>query len=403
MRWFLRLSLSLVLTTLGFAQSKTFVYTADTLGGSISIYFLNPSTGALIQTGNSPVAFDTPGFLAPALGGRFLVVSGGTCAVCGIATFGINPTNGALEGGKGFSQVGSVIFQGAEVITDPSGATLYAGGSVQPGNGTNTGVLDALRVNSDGSLTQLGSPFAFGQNFNPGALAVDPHGRWVFAVAEVFENSAVQQFLFSIKRSSTGALEGAAGAPVNITDQKCHNVDVLPSIAIDPQGKNLFLACDAASSQNPAADFTGVQDYSIDQTTGQLSRRNFIATRTGFQAAAVDRQGWRVFSTSEGSDVVEVFDFNRFIDSLGVLNGGAQYKTGSQPNGVAVDPTNRFVYVTNGTFCYPKGIGPGCMNNSSANINGYFFNYPKGTLTPLAGSPFPSKQGVRGMIFVTVP
>jgi hypothetical protein len=34
-----------------------------------------------------------------------------------------------------------------------------------------------------------------------------------------------------------------------------------------------------------------------------------------------------------------------------------------------------------------------CTNSSSGNISGYAFNYTQGTLTKLAGSPFPSGTG----------
>jgi DNA-binding beta-propeller fold protein YncE len=175
---------------------------------------------------------------------------------------------------------------------------------------------------------------------------------------------------------------------------------VLPNIAIDPQGKNLFVSCNPLG----AATFEGIQVYGINQTTGVPERIYSFATQHLFEALSSDRQGWRVFATSEETNLVEPFDFNRNVDAIQLLNGGILYHTGSQPNGVAVDPSNRFVYVTNGSFCFPKQIANGnCTNSSSGNISGYAFNYTQGTLTNLPGSPFPSGAGTRSMIFVQVP
>jgi hypothetical protein len=58
-------ALSLVLSTAAWAQSKTFVYTANTLDNSISIYRFNSHTGDLVPSGGSP-------FNLNSLVGRFM-------------------------------------------------------------------------------------------------------------------------------------------------------------------------------------------------------------------------------------------------------------------------------------------------------------------------------------------
>jgi 6-phosphogluconolactonase (cycloisomerase 2 family) len=391
------LSLSIALSTAAWAQSKTFVYTANTLDSSISIYTFNSHTGALVPSGDSPFKTDTPGYLASALDDKFLVVSGGTCPGCGLQTFSINHGNGDLKPAHAYGSIGVIAYSGTQIATDATGRTLYAEGEI-PGS-IHIAVLDPLRVNSDGSLTRLGNFFAFppGTGFGSaqGALAVDPKGRWVFTV----QPFNTEENLFAITRNSDGSL-GSAVSTVNITQQKCENNIVLPHIAIDPQGKNLFISCDAT----PSTGFTGLQAYAINQETGALTRDNSFASHLTFEALSSDRNGWRIFATSEESNVVEVFHFDRETHTIATMNGGITYKTGKQPNGVVVDPKNKFVYVTNGSFCYPQQVAAGsCVNASSSNISGYSFNYAKGTLTPIPGSPFPSEAGTRGMIFVTVP
>ena len=241
--------------------------------------------------------------------------------------------------------------------------------------------LDTLHVNADGSLTQVGTPFSFSAGFNTSGqapLAVDPKGRWVFALVADSNN---QQQLFSITRHSDGSL-GNVGNGSSLFNQKCNSNLVLPKIAIDPQEKIFSFPAILWG----AATFEGIQVYGINQTTGVLERVNSFATQHLFEALSSDRQGWRVFAVSEETNLVEPFAFNRNVDAIQLLNGGILYHTGSQPNGVAIDPSNRFVYVTNGSFCCPKQIANGnCTNTSSGNISGYAFNYTRGTLTNLAG------------------
>lgn len=393
--------LSAMALVFGFSMAAsaqtTFAYTANTLGSSISIYKLNTTTGALTQTGGSPFQNDSPAYLASSASGKFLVVSGGSCPGCGLQTFSINPTTGALTFSHSYEQIGAVSFPVGQVSNDATGATIYTQGTTISG-GVSSGVLDALHVNTDGSLTQIGTPFSYGTGIGngEGPIAVDPKGRWAFAIAS--GNSS--ETLFSIVRNTDGSLGGQAATPVNLTQQLCNTNIVASQIAIDPQGKNLFISCNASGS----ATFNGIQVYGINQTTGALSRIDSFNTQHSFEALSSDRQGWRVFADTEESNLIEPFDFNRNVDQISLLNGGILYHTGSQPNGVVVDPANKFVYVTNGSFCFPKQVANGnCTNTSSGNISGYSFNYTQGTLANLSGSPFASGAGTRSMIFVQVP
>ena len=392
---------AVLVCSFGFATAasaqSTFVYTANTLGSSISIYKMNTTTGVLTASGGSPFQNDQPAYMASTAGGKFLVVSGGQCPGCGLQTFAINPSTGALTLSHAYESIGAVSFQSTQIVSDAGGTTIYAQGPIQ--NGTFTTALDALHVNADGSLTQVGTPFSFGAGLNTSGqapLAVDPKGRWVFALVA---DSNQQQELVSIARNADGSL-GNVGNGASLFNQKCNSNLVLPNIAIDPQGKNLFISCNPLG----AATFEGIQVYGINQTTGVPERINSFATQHLFEALSSDRQGWRVFAVSEETNLVEPLDFNRNVDAIQLLNGGILYHTGAQPNGVAVDPANKFVYVTNGSFCFPKQIANGnCTNSSSGNISGYAFNYTQGTLTNLAGSPFASGAGTRSMIFVQVP
>jgi 6-phosphogluconolactonase (cycloisomerase 2 family) len=385
--------------TVASAQT-TFAYTANTLAGqsgTISIYKLNTTTGALAPSG-AQFPDNDPAYLASTTGGKFLVVSRVDCPTCGLETLAINLTTGALTFSHSYEQIGAVSFDGGQIATDATGETLYADGLIlNPPN--ITGILEALKVNADGSITPVGTPFSFpnGVGDGIGPLAVDPKGRWVFALAT---NSTSGELLFAIPRNADGSLGATFASRIIISDQKCNTSIVASHIAIDPQGKNLFLSCNTSGLQT----FNGIQVYGINQTTGALSRVDSFTTAHSFESLSVDRQGWRVFSDTEESNLIEPFDFDRNVDQVGLLNGGILYHTGSQPNGVVVDAANKFVYVTNGGSCFGiRLLNQNCTNTSSGNISGYSFNYTQGTLTALPGSPFASGAGTRSMIFVQVP
>jgi 6-phosphogluconolactonase (cycloisomerase 2 family) len=400
-RHFVLTALAIIFGFGTFASAQTtFVYTANTLaGGGISIYKLNPTTGALVSTGPQ-LQNDSPAYLAVGAGGKFLIVSGGSCPGCGLETFAIDPATGALTIKQAYEQIGTVVFLVGQVANDVTGTTIYTQGMIEVAGTAAPGVLDALHVNADGTLTQIGNPFSLGPNVGngEGPIAVDPKGRWVFTIAP--NDNTQHQLLFAAVRNADGSLGAQAATPLDLTQQQCNTNIVASQIAIDPQGKNLFISCNATAT----ATFNGIQVYGINQTTGALSRIDSFTTQHSFEALSSDRQGWRVFADTEESNLVEPFDFNRNVSQISLLNGGILYHTGSQPNGVAVDPSNSFVYVTNGSFCFPKQLANGnCTNTSSSNISGYSFNYTQGTLTALPGSPFASGPGTRSMVFVQFP
>ncbi len=101
-----------------------------------------------------------------------------------------------------------------------------------------------------------------------------------------------------------------------------------------------------------------VSGYSLDPTSGHLT--------------AVPGSP---FSVGEGSTPVAIKGSNQVaIDATGALTAapGSPFDTGAAANGVVVDLTGSFVYVASGNH-----------------ISGFAIDPTTGTLTSLAGSPFP--------------
>ena len=82
-----------------------------------------------------------------------------------------------------------------------------------------------------------------------------------------------------------------------------------------------------------------------------------------------------VYVTNYGANSVSAYALD---DSTGMLTEvrGSPFATGIQPAGVAVDRSNRFLYVANNFF------------GSAGNLSAYAIDGTTGALTPLQGSPF---------------
>lgn len=137
--------------------SGTYLFIANGANNSVSVFRLDPSTGALNSTSTgSPFAF-TEG-VAPATvtldpSGKFVfVVYTGSCTI-GSFALNLTPNSVALTP-AGFYSTGGVI-PSTQVATDPSGAYLFVG---------NTGSANIAEFgidNSSGALLPIqGSPFA---------------------------------------------------------------------------------------------------------------------------------------------------------------------------------------------------------------------------------------------------
>ena len=78
------------------------------------------------------------------------------------------------------------------------------------------------------------------------------------------------------------------------------------------------------------------------------------------------------YVSNSGSANVSAYTINTTSGALTPV-AGSPFAAGTQPLGVAVDPSGKFVYVA---------------NEFSNNVSAYTINATSGALTPVAGSPF---------------
>jgi 6-phosphogluconolactonase (cycloisomerase 2 family) len=204
-----------------------------------------------------------------------------------------------------------------------------------------TGALTAL---PDTSTLVLGT-----------SVTVDPSGRFAYTTHEVlFETPTVNVSTYTID-STSGVLTrvGAAAAVASFP----------ASIAVEPSGRFAYVANSASNA---------VTVHSIDAATGALTYVDFWTTESGPVSIAVDPSGRFAYVANYGSSSISGFAVNAgngaliMIDLNGALDGAAT-GAGSNPTSVTVDPSGKFVYVTqiNGVNAYVIDSATGLLINAS--------------------------------------
>ena len=309
--------------------SGHYVYVANYGSDDIRIYSLDKSTGSLTPISGSPFAIvSKPHSVVIDRQGRFAYVtsdSGGG----GTYFFAIDSSTGKLTAISGSPLVNAVSFW--QTVIDPSGKLFFL---------THFGFdISAYCIDqTTGAITIApGSPHATGLTYT-NAIALAPSGEFIYVL------DAAETSVYSIS-ASTGGLTEISGSPFN-----CHQsltdagfaMDYLTGTAIDPAGKFLYTTSSlfAASPQH-------IQAFSINESTGSLAGIN-------------------------GS----------------LLATGGTSGSGYQCNNPSIDPTGKFLYVT---------------NSGSNDIAAYSINQATGILTPLTGPTFTTGTGPGMIVTVQIP
>lgn len=184
-----------------------YLYVANENSGSVSVFGINPNTGALTETAGSPVVTSNsePVALSMHPSGKFLYVLNYSM-VGGLAGFSVDSTSGGLVPLPGSPWLTSVVNPRSVIMSSiamhPSGSFLYVADVV--------GDIYAFSVNSaTGGLTLAsGSPFGNFSSLDPYILAIDPSGKYLYQASLGFYPGMAS---FQID-GSTGALT-PAGTP----------------------------------------------------------------------------------------------------------------------------------------------------------------------------------------------
>jgi 6-phosphogluconolactonase len=179
-----------------------FAYSATSVSNNVSAYTINPTSGALTQVEGSP--FPTGGVTPAGVqniafdpAGRFAYVTNVNSG--NISVYTIDPASGALSAipGSPFQDPDGAPFP---LTIDPAGRFLYVGNVGS--NNISAFAIDAI----SGTITPIaGSPFPAGTY--PTCLAIDHTGRFAYMTNSQSNNISA----YTIARN--GALTPVAGSP----------------------------------------------------------------------------------------------------------------------------------------------------------------------------------------------
>ena len=324
------------------APSGPLVAYASGYSGTIDLYAVDASTGALTLRSSIPSFGTNPSFLAINRAATHLYAVDEN-ATGRVGAYSIDPTSGALT------------FQNA-VTSGGSGPPFVAldrsEAFVLVANYT-SGSVSVLPVQADGSLGNPVTTLTVGKNAH--MILTDPSDH--FAFVPCLGSDYVAQFLFD---SATGQL--SPNVPANVPTAAGAGPRHL---AFHPNGKWVYLINETNSTMTL---------YELDPDAGTLAETQTVSTLpsgfTGTNTAAevrVHPSGAWVLGSNRGADDLVVF---AVAPSTGTLTRvGLAPSGGATPRDFTFDPTGTLVYAAN------QGAG---------NVVPFRFDADAGTLTPTA-------------------
>jgi YVTN family beta-propeller protein len=300
------------------------------VGGYVSMYTINPTTGALMSIG-PPVSTHGfgvyPGSITVDPLGRFAYLTNEgdpwgyeDGANGSVAMYSIDATSGALTSTGMINGNCPGLCDPSPMVVDPSGKFAYV---VTGGGGIPFSLAMYTIDATTGALTSIGTIAAGGV---PNSVAVDPAGKFVYmATANVTPGLAGSVSAYAIN-ATTGALT-SVGTIATGTDPG--------SVAVDPSGKFAYVTNSGSND---------VSMYTIEATTGALGSIGTIAAGTDPVSVAVDPSGKFAYVTNFSSNDVSMYNINATTGSLTSLGTIA---AGLSPSSIAIHPSGNFAYVTN--------------------------------------------------------
>jgi len=312
---------------------------SDGNGGYVSMYTINPTTGALASIGPPVSTYGygvyygsgvNAGSVAVDPSGKFAYVTNagdvydyGDGADGSVAIYAINATTGALTSTGTINGNCPGLCLPSSVVVDPSGRLAYLanGGGGVPFN------VAIYTINSTtGGLTSIGTIAA---GTNPLSVAVDPAGKFAYVANWTGYDTDGSVSMYTID-ATTGSLTPIGTIATGISPTL---------IAIHPSGKFAYVTNSGSND---------VSMYTIDATTGALIFTGSITAGTDPVSIAVDPAGKFAYvanwtgSNTDGS--VSMYTIDATTGSLTPIGTIA---TGISPTSIAIHPSGKFAYVTN--------------------------------------------------------
>jgi trimeric autotransporter adhesin len=344
--------------------SGRFAYAPESGTNTISIFNVDPATGALSSSGLTPAPTGGSGPFEGVIdpSGQFLYVV--NLNSNNLGAFSINTTTGGL------TPIGAPVAVGSlpvAAVLDRTGKFLYVANSGETG----AAGLNGFSVNPDGSLSPLSTP-TFSTGLSPEVPTIDPSNKFLYVPNSGDNNISA----YSI--GANGLLTAIAGSPFPVA-----SASGPIQVATDPAGKFLFIAN------------SGV-------TTGSVSVVNIVAggglgsevTGSPFTAGAVPLG---MAMDPAGNFVALANNFDNTL-SLFTLNSSTGFLTPASVSTVETQINPQLINISIGIAA--PTVSPAdvfASNSGSNNISAFTVTSSTGALTAAASSPVAS--GITGNSF----
>jgi YVTN family beta-propeller protein len=298
----------------GFASATPvvpkFAYVVNQFSNTVSVYTIDPTTGALtagtpatVATGNSPSS------MAVDPSGKFAYVT--NSADNTVSVYTINQTTGALTAGNTVASGNSP----QSVAVDPNGRFVY----VINWNSNSVSVYTIDQTT--GALTAGTAVLTVNA---PNQVSVEPTGKFAYITSSPsFNTYRVTEYAID---QTTGALTAGTFIATGANPG---------ALVFDPSGKFAYVENRAGSS---------ISVYTVNQATGALTAGTTVATGGGPMSATVDPSGKFVYVVNSSVNRISAYSIN---PTTGALTAGPVLAA-VVPMSVNVDPSGKFAYVTYG-------------------------------------------------------
>ncbi|HEY4974475.1 MAG TPA: beta-propeller fold lactonase family protein, partial [Steroidobacteraceae bacterium] len=253
-----------------------------------------------------------------------------------------------------------------DIAVTPNGAFVYT---------ANVGAADIsiYSVNTTtGALTAAGTA-STGVGSAPDAITVDPSGLFVLAA----DSAGATLVVFQINQA-TGALTQVAGSPFATDLNAAGNAS---SVTVDPSGHYVY----ASNEFDPTVGLAG---YTFNSAPGSGDLTQFstwqVPTGNAPVWVTVDALDRFVYASNSQDGTVSGWTIGAG-GALTAITGspfGAGFTAGAQTGVIAIDPSGRYLYVT---------------DTANDQLDAFTLDQTTGALTPMAGSPFAVGNGAFGV------
>jgi 6-phosphogluconolactonase len=307
-----------------------------------------------------------------------------------VSGFGVDYQSGVLTQLSGSPFPSSVLTNPTTLVAAPNGKTIYVVG------GTQNAEVQGYSVGSDGKLYGGTGLTANITGFYPTAAAIDSTGTFLY-VAYTYQNGFGPVSVgpggitvFPINADGTLGTASNINLAINpvgiaVSVPTCTATPVIPTNTACAAGgtPNVFVyvtgGVDVVSGGVTTVTNTQIDGFAQNTTTGSLTPvAGNVAAGVAPSAIAIDPTSRYLYVTDKYQNVV--YGYQIASQNTGALIPlvSSPYATGQFPVSITFEPRGKYVYVA---------------NYNSASVSSYSFNTSNGSLGSSAGGGFTAAAG----------